>query len=69
MTVENNIFIFANTYSCPLDKRCDNCVFDDLSKINKKELYKKIIDTDTKIKQSLVDECMQCQEEYESLHT
>ena len=64
MTLDPSIFIFANTYNCPLDKRCNNCVFDNLIKVDKREIYQKIVDMDCESKSSLVDACERCQEEY-----
>ncbi|MCM8527549.1 MAG: hypothetical protein NE327_13595 [Lentisphaeraceae bacterium] len=68
MTVENNIFIFANTYSCPLDKRCDSCVFSKLCEIEKTQLYKSILDMDNATKDALVVDCQKCQRQYESVN-
>lgn len=61
MIVDNSIFIFANSYRCPLDKRCDDCVFDEMSKMNKQELYKSILEMDKKSQDTMVKQCESCQ--------
>ena len=68
MTVENNIFIFANTYSCPLDKKCENCVFEKLTKIDKSQLYRTIVEMDNVTKDEMVIDCQKCQRQYESVN-
>lgn len=61
MIVDNSIFIFANSYSCPLDKRCDNCVFEEMSKMDKHDLYKSILKMENKNKLAMVEQCKSCQ--------
>ena len=67
MTLEDSIIIFANTYSCPLDRRCEGCVFEEMSKIDKKEMYELIVKMEYTDKRSLIEECLSCQEENEAV--
>lgn len=57
----NDIIIFANSYSCPLGKRCDDCIFQDLIKFPKEEIYLKIQSLENEEKESLVNDCTRCQ--------
>ena len=61
MILDDNIVVFANTYSCPLNKRLDDCVFNKLTQTDKNKLYETIVKINEGEKKELVDKCQDCQ--------
>ena len=59
--LEPEIIIFANTYKCPLDKRCENCVFNNLVNVPIHQSYHEIKALAPNERNSLVQECQNCQ--------
>ena len=60
--LESDIIIFANSYKCPLGKRCEGCVLQTLSEIPKQDLYTTIQGMSNSEKNELVAKCESCQE-------
>ena len=62
--LEPEIIIFANSYKCPLDKRCSDCVFNNLTNIPIHQIYHEIRALEPEDRCALVAECESCQRNY-----
>ena len=67
--LKSEIVIFANSFRCPLDKRCQGCVLQELSELPMGDLYVEIQKMDDVSRGSLVAQCENCQENYRSVNS
>ena len=61
--LDSDIKLFANSYQCPLDKRCEDCALKNFSDLKRDEIYPEILKLEISEKVRLVSECEECQDE------
>ena len=62
--LSSEIILFANAYSCPLGKRCEDCTLKNLSEVPLAHIYRGICKLGHDERDDYVADCLKCQKSH-----